>query len=213
MRVDLFLCNCQLLSVLREYQLRQLTSMIRVCGTQMHLERRLYDLLFTRNKLLPVFPNLSILEKSGYFSDPKALAMTFLSLTVLHKQTTSGFSDFFDLHRKWKFKTVKGTAIYVLMSCHFHKISSFRFSRLVGNSPYMSQNGCFEVINGNLQQEKPKIWPLHGISVTSTSISRQTAVRVLCRGSTAIMWHTFPRFACLPNVVCTATDESPRIVA
>jgi hypothetical protein len=56
-----------------------------------HLERRFYHLPFSRNKLLPVFENFSISTKSGYFSEHMALGTTFLSLTVLEKQTTSGF--------------------------------------------------------------------------------------------------------------------------
>jgi hypothetical protein len=56
------------------------------------LERRFYHLPFTRNKLLPVFQIFSILTGSGLFSESKALGTTFLALTVLEKQTTSGFS-------------------------------------------------------------------------------------------------------------------------
>jgi hypothetical protein len=56
-----------------------------------HLELRFYHLPFSRNKLLPVFENFSISTKSGYFSEQKALGTTSLSLTVLEKQTTSGF--------------------------------------------------------------------------------------------------------------------------
>jgi hypothetical protein len=65
-----------------------------------HLELRFYHLPFSRNKLLPVFQNFSISAKSGYFSEYMALGTTFLSLTVLEKQTTSGFSKFFDFGEK-----------------------------------------------------------------------------------------------------------------
>lgn len=90
-------------------------------------------------------------EKPTYrsSSDQKGFGTAFLSLNVIEKQTTSGFSKFFHSDetwlfigpkstwndRKWKFNTVQGSWIYVSLSRPFLETSSFRFSRFLGNSP------------------------------------------------------------------------------